>query len=139
MKPIYFIGLDLGKRMDHPALAVLERLERSEWEFDPVQFKCNHRVTVTYNARWMARLRTETAYPELVRKLIALIRGLAGLGEVCLVIDASGAGRPLLALLRNEELPVTLVAVTIESGSIGINHATDGVWRLGLTDLLSGL
>ncbi len=45
---MYFVGLDLGKRMDHAAIAVLERVEETKYEFDPVRFERKALVTATY-------------------------------------------------------------------------------------------
>ncbi len=69
-----------------------------------------------------------TPYPEVVRKVRALTAGgPAGLGDVCLVVDASGVGEPVLGMLREEELPATLVGVTISGGQIATSQAGDGV------------
>ncbi len=52
-------------------VAVLERVEETKYEFDPVRFERKALVTVTYQVRWMARLRLGTPYPEVVRKVRA--------------------------------------------------------------------
>ena len=66
----YFIGVDLGQRRDHTALAVLERAE-VEGEWDAVWYR--RRREERRSLRHLERVALGTPYPEIVER----VRGLA--------------------------------------------------------------
>src|ERR1700722_20191054 len=60
----YFVGLDLGQRQDHSALAVVERDEVVLDEMDFARYE--QRRARRFRVRFLERLRVGTPYPDVV-------------------------------------------------------------------------
>ncbi len=117
----FFIGLDLGKRRDFTALAVLERRVYPD----------GPRLDLTH----MERLPLETSYPMIVRHVEALAArpelrpqrerdpGFGGRVEVDLapepviVVDATGVGVAVCDLFLAAAMPAAVLPLTITSGA----------------------
>jgi hypothetical protein len=80
----YFLGLDLGQRCDHTAVAILET------GVDP---GC-------YHLRYLERLKLNTHYTAVVNRVGELVRVTQLLGRCTVVGDATGVELPVLELLR---------------------------------------
>lgn len=80
-----FVGIDLGKEVDHSALAVVERVPvKDEDHFHVIGIK-----------RW--ELRTE--YQTIVTETGEMLKR-AGLEHAPLIIDETGVGKPVVELFR---------------------------------------
>lgn len=103
----WFLGLDLAKRADRSAIAVLE-LKQVECGFDFAHYrKVLHPVLHTLYARRLPRGFPYLEIPALVRQLIEQISGPFPYGrqnrEVkTLAVDARGPGEPVIELLERE-------------------------------------
>ncbi len=156
MKPLYILGVDLGKAQDFTAITVLEREQRdtgrteqvyvptsktysygghlvagraNDWEAHPVLE--NH-----YAARHLERLPIGTPYPAQVARIRELYRRLTaqeGGREPLLVVDQTGVGRPVVDMLRSEQLEPG--AVTITGGDAVSRDGRD--YRVPKRDLVS--
>jgi hypothetical protein len=122
------IGLDVGQRVDYSAIAVVQWIER--------------RAIV----RHLERLELGTPYPivaarvrQVVESLRLLVRGTTFAAQPHLLIDATGVGRPVLDLLREEiRLPnARITAVTLTSGSEATKEGSE--WHVPKQDLVDGL
>ena len=100
----FFVGLDLGQRLDFSALAVVERL--------PGPLPCHH-------LRHLERLNLNTPYPAVAQRARDLVATTALHGTTKLVMDATGVGVPVLDLLQAQG--VRPAAITITGG-----HSTSG-------------
>jgi hypothetical protein len=98
------VGLDLGQANDPSALAVLEQRPTSAQGFCP-----------SYACRHLQRWPLGTAYTTIVADLGQLLL-LPPLPGSTLVVDATGCGRPVVDMMRQAQLPVGLVPVTITAG-----------------------
>ncbi len=94
---MFYIGVDLGQKQDHTAIAVVER-----GEFLLV--------------RHVERVALGTPYPLVV----AYLREMTGRKEFerqcALVVDATGLGGPVVEMLRGAGLGCEITAVTITGG-----------------------
>jgi phage FluMu gp28-like protein len=93
----FYIGVDLGQKQDHTAIAVVERSER-------------------LFVRHVERVALGTPYPLVV----AHLREMAGRqelrGRCAMVVDGTGLGGPVVEMLRGAGLGCEITAVTITGG-----------------------
>jgi hypothetical protein len=132
----YFVGLDLGKRQDPTALAVVERRERENGEIDRVSYERRREVLV--NVRHLERLALGTSYVDVADYVGALVRRPELAGRCTLVVDATGVGDAVMELLRMQRMPgCTLVPVKITGGE---RESKEGsTWRVPKRDLIEGV
>ena len=125
----FYMGLDLGQRRDHSAVALVEKLERVR-PYGPAEFEA-------LLVRHVERLPLGTSYPRVVKRICAMI-GMAGLRGQCeLIVDATGVGAPVVDLLRSAGLGVSLTTVTITSGERA--HGQGERWHVPRGEVLAGL
>ena len=109
-----WIGVDLGQRRDHTAIAVVERV----WEgYSPQEF-----VRTGADGRWwfrvrmMERLRLGTPYPDVVGR----VREIAAMPQIVegrsVVVDGTGVGAPVVDLLRRAGLGCSILPVILTGG-----------------------
>ncbi len=131
--PFLYVGLDLGQAHDFSALAIAERNRRPRYHDEsrgdtPAKYRVGH----------LQRFALKTSYPAIVAQVAALVRDLAAREprpQLRLVVDATGVGRPVVDLLRQERLPAELIDVTITGGDA---VAQDGkAFRVPKRDLVS--
>jgi phage FluMu gp28-like protein len=103
-----YVGVDLGQRKDHSAIAVVERVDRrsayQSAEFDRVE------------VRHLERVPLGTPYPAVVTRVTEVLRRAQMWGQCVVVVDATGVGAPVVDLLRGAGLGCEVVAVTITGG-----------------------
>src|SRR5437867_2440870 len=131
----YFVGLDLGQRRDHSALAVVERAEHLFDQRDWVTYEW--RRGRRFRVRFLQRVRLGTPYPDVVDRVRELLRRPALPGRCTLVMDATGVGQPVLDMLRKANLGCSIAPVIITGGERE-SHA-GGLWHVPKRDLITGL
>lgn len=130
MKAEYFLGLDLGQRMDYTALAILERYEVPVgWPVTAFETK--------YCLRHMERAPLRTAFPEVVRRVREVARGLNVGPGATLVMDATGMGVPVVDLFWQASLECEFVPVVITSGEKARRDGRE--WHVPKRDLVMGV
>ena len=115
----FFVGVDLGQRRDHTAIAVVEQ-SRGE-----------------LLVRFLMRVPLGTPYPivvDLVREVTAHEQ-LAG--RCVAVVDATGVGAPVVDMLRNARLGCEVVPVTITGGDK--ESGSHLGWSVPKKDLIAGV
>jgi hypothetical protein len=116
--PRLFLGLDLGQRADHSALALLERAEIPTGEFDHVHWRPLTSLTLTL--RLIRLWPLNTPYLEIASQTISLLRQLRPLSPQSLApvlaLDASGPGAPILEILRGARSGAQLQPCLITAG-----------------------
>jgi hypothetical protein len=105
----FYVGLDLGQRRDHSALAVVESVE--QWR--PYGAPDVSAVLV----RHLERLPLGLQYAQVVERTREVMECRELAGQCELVVDATGVGRPVVEMLRAEGLARYLTAVTITGGA----------------------
>jgi hypothetical protein len=132
----YFVGLDLGKRHDPTALAVVERRERDTGEIDRVTYQRRREVLV--NVRHLERLALGTSYVDVADYVGALVRRPELAGRCTLVVDATGVGEAVMDVLKRQRMPgCMLVPVKITGGE---RESKEGsTWRVPKLELIEGV
>src|ERR1035438_2704427 len=90
-----FLGLDLGKRHDYSAIAVVERLEPMRGYG---RARDGHMVV-----RYLERVPLGTGYPAVVEQVRTLVSTDRMRGRCNVVVDSTGVGEPVVDMLRSEE------------------------------------
>ncbi len=129
-----FIGLDLGQRRDHTALAVFSAVE---WIVgrDPVtyswikhqEFRISHLDRIPLGVPY-------TKVPGMVRERVIEANLTA---KVTIAVDASGPGLPVADLLRHSDLPASVLPVIITGGSGNSKVPNKGVYTIPRKDILT--
>lgn len=107
-EPVYVAGLDLGRPHEFTALSVLERTEVPDSNE-------SMRTVRHYAVRHLERLPPATPYPEVFRRL-AQVFAAPPLHGSNLVVDYTGVGRPVLDMLRNAKVGVSVRPLLVTSG-----------------------
>jgi hypothetical protein len=128
MNTTFFVGLDLGKKHDPAAVAVVERVDRAR-TFQGVEF---HRV----NVRHVERIPLGTPYPRVVERVRQIVQSAELRGRCALAVDATGVGEPVVDLLHAARLGCELCAVTITSGEYQHNRGASA-WSVPKRDLIA--
>jgi hypothetical protein len=111
----YFLGLDLGQVTDYTALAAVEATAIPD----------DDRGLRTYAVRHLQRWPLGTRYAEIAEDLRGLLtqppqrqppHDRPPLAWCPMAVDATGAGLPVLEMLRGADLPADLRGVVITSG-----------------------
>ena len=110
------MGLDLGQAADHSALAILS--ESPVLESDG-RIATDHRggILFRFDCVHLERFPLGTDYPAIIGRVEELVRSPRLQPRPRLVIDATGAGRPVVDLFLNAKLPVEITPLTITAGS----------------------
>jgi hypothetical protein len=110
------MGLDLGQAADHSALAILS--ESPVLESDG-RIATDHRggILFRFDCVHLERFPLGTDYPAIIGRVEELVRSPRLQPRPRLVIDATGAGRPVVDLFLNAKLPVEIAPLTITAGS----------------------
>ena len=106
MNSSYIVGLDLGQAQDYTALTILERFHEDR--------------PVSYHLRHLERFQLGMPYPEQVARVKAMLEREPLEQNSTLVVDGTGAGRPVVDMFRDAHINVRIVAITITGGD-GVN------------------
>src|SRR6185437_7743577 len=128
-RPMFFVGLDLGKRQDFSAVAVVER-EMQRSTFHAPSF-------LAMRVRYLERQPLGTAYTSVVNRVAQIVRDPRLAGDARLVVDATGVGAPVVEMLRSARLGCRVTAVTITSGERA--HGFGEEWFVPKKDLIASL
>lgn len=143
----FFVGLDLGQTRDYTALVVVERVDFVPPVPPPHTTPRPRGATIAgthasirnsaakpakhYHVRLCDRPRLGTPYPEVVRRVRAVVDAIDG--SIDLVVDATGVGRPVIDLL--EAARMYPIAVTLTGGDVA--SQTERAFRVPKRDLVS--
>jgi len=116
--PLYCVGVDLGQKRDHTAVAVVER-------------------GTHYYVRHLDRMPLGTPYPGVVARVLEMVQDDELRGRCALVVDGTGVGTPVVDLLREARLGCELAAVTITGGERESQNGS--VWSVPKRDLIAGV
>jgi len=126
---VFYVGLDLGQRQDHSAVAIVERPDlRHAWLATGRESLLVRRVE---------RLTLGTPYPQVVARVREIVCGVALVGRCALVVDGTGVGAPVVDMLRHARLGCEVTAVTITGGE---RESRSGAgWNVPKRDLIAGV
>jgi len=126
---MFYVGLDLGQRRDHSAIAVLER-----WDAGRPFLGSGMKFL---EVRYLERVPLGTPYTRVVERVRALVQDAQLAGQVALAVDATGVGAPVVDLLRSARLGCDVTAISITSGERV--SQTGPVWNVPKRDLIAGV
>ena len=90
---MYFLGIDLGKRRDHTAIAVVERRQTIDRGFDHVAWRHTSSPRPDeWLVRRLERLPLGTPYTTVADHLVELDHHPMLQGQSTIVVDATGVG-----------------------------------------------
>jgi phage FluMu gp28-like protein len=113
---MFYLGLDLGKKHDHTAIAIVE--------------KRGDRLLV----RHLERVALGTPYPGVVMRIQEIVQQL---GQCAVVVDGTGVGEPVVDALRRAGLGCEITAVTITGGER--QSQAGAICSVPKQDLIAGL
>jgi hypothetical protein len=126
---MYYLGLDLGKRRDHTAIAVIEKQEtRTPW---------NGTARVVLQIRHVERVPLGTPYHLVVDRVRHLVTTHPLRDNCVLAVDATGLGDPVVEILQRARLGCTITPVTITGQ--GKTTQINGVYHVPKSDLWTGI
>jgi hypothetical protein len=130
---MFYVGLDLGQRRDHSAIAVVERKEVMR-AYLPPKFQA-------YLLRHTERVPLGTPYPGVVARIREMTRHPELLGRCSLAVDGTGVGAPVVEMLRAARLGCEISAVTITGGEREHQYYAAGgtAWSVPKLDLIVGV
>jgi hypothetical protein len=133
---MYFIGVDLGQRVDRSAIAVVERMETAIEGFDFARWtKTVEHLPDEWVVRRLERIPLGMPYTEMVERLRKVAEHPKLRGNSWMAVDATGVGAPVVDMLRAAELECHLMPVILTGG---IEASYDGrQWRVPKIDLLA--
>ncbi len=126
---MFYLGLDLGQRRDHSAIAIIEKIEtRRPW---------GESVFVALHLRHAERVPLGTPYPKVVERVRTIVNVPELLGNCHLTIDATGVGAPVIDLIRSANLGCQFTPVNITGGDKA--SLVGGIHNVPKVDLWAGL
>ena len=105
---MFFVGLDLGQKVDPSAVVVVERIECRR-AFMGSSFE---RLVV----RFVERMPLGTPYPRVVERVRRIVSSQELLGQCVLAVDAGGVGAPVVDMLRAARLGCSMTGYMITGG-----------------------
>jgi phage FluMu gp28-like protein len=126
---MYYLGLDLGQRRDHSAIAVVEKVLRYQ--------ACAASGVAVLHLRYVERVPLGTTYPEVVARVRELVTDSRICGQSCLAVDATGLGAPVVQMLRSARLGCDIAAVTMTGGDKASQRGND--FNVPKRDLVAGV
>ena len=126
---MFYLGIDLGQRRDHTAIAVLERWDCGRAFLSSVV----HHLEV----RYLERVPLGTPYTAVVERVRRLVQHERVAGQVSVTVDSTGVGAPVVDLLREARLGCEVMAVSITGGERE-NQSGSG-WNVPKRDLIAGV
>jgi hypothetical protein len=160
VKSTRLVGVDLGQQRDWTAINITERVVVATGEIEKVeqfydrragyhQLRRVEKTLLEYRVRHLERPELGTSYPDMVERIVELLKALSRdpynkpASRVVLAVDGTGAGRPVVDMLRgaireDKDLrwQVRPVWITITGGD-SVNHTPDGWLRVPKRDLIS--
>jgi hypothetical protein len=132
----YFMGLDLGQTNDSTAIAVIRRVRflktvgPNTRNAEPIE----ERPSV-FQCGYLERVPLQTPYPTIVNHVARLLDRPVWAGNIDLVIDGSGVGRPVVDMFTSAGVAHTPVSIVG-----GDSESRDGKWwRVPKSLLVSGI
>ena len=126
---MFYVGVDLGQRRDHTAIAVVEKLEAHR-PWNEVEFRGRH-------VRYVERVPLKTPYPLVVERIRRMVKREPLRGDCILAVDATGVGTPVVDLMRRADMGCEISPITITGAGRAALHGN--VWSVPKVDLWGAL
>jgi hypothetical protein len=120
------LGCDLGEVKDYSALNALQVQKRP---------RADGGLIPHYACRLLVRWPLHTAYEEIIEHVRAIAANLPA--PPALVIDATGAGRPVAQMFRRAKLPIKSFVPVLITGGTKVERDAEGYWHVAKRELVS--
>ena len=132
------LGLDLGQRRDHSALAIVERRVKVASRMDYAKWRQTEEVEAEpLVVRHLERMELGTQYFGVAQRVKEVVEWPGLAGRKILAVDATGVGMPVVEMLAEQRMGCELRPVVMTGG---MGQSTDGVmWHVAKVDLMAGL
>lgn len=130
---MFWLGMDVGQAADYSAVTIVEVIftQQGKYEDGSPKFQRN------LHCRHVQRLPLKMTYPEQVSQIFKMMQS-APLKDQCrMVVDATGVGRPVIDLIREQKL--FPIPVTITAGLEENMDPNTGYWSVPKRVLISNL
>ena len=113
------VGVDIGQRSDHTAIAVVEQELRSRMPFNP-------EPEVHHVCRLLERLPLGTSYVDVGRRVYGIVESLLGLYQTApaIYVDATGVGTAVIEIIQRQGVRAHLYPVFFTYGDRRLERAT---------------
>jgi hypothetical protein len=139
----FILSADLGEVSDWSAYSILDERVSSKRQPDPIDLTLGMEGRKLYSReyllRYLRRPALGTTYPEVVRQLQDLVGNPALKGNVDLVVDATGVGRPVIEVMQEAYLHPIPVVITFGQSCKEVTMGDDGYYRVPKVDLMASL
>ena len=134
-----YLGLDLGRRKDFSAIALLEYTRPYIEYRNPVSWAIEQEFEdPRYAIRQLDRIPLGTKYTDVVQQVRSKLFKITQQNYDCtLIVDATGVGQPVIEMFHHLPARATLVPVVITA--TGSETKTNDEWRIAKHDLIAGL
>ena len=136
---MFYVGLDLGQRRDHSAIAVVEKYDAVRPAHGAGRWTAA--VEAPLVVRHVERAPLGTPYPKVVQRLKRIVGSDALAGQCAVAVDSTGVGAPVIEMLRGAGLGCEIAGVTITGGEReSARYGAGGPeWSVPKRDLIVGL
>ena len=137
MKRWIWIGVDLGQRRDHSAIAVVERF----YQHSTVQefLHTGRDGQWWFHVRLLERIRRMTPYPDVVSR----VKEISELPQIVqtrtVVVDGTGVGAPVVDLLRRSGMSCLINPIIITGGGRAHTALRGGYESVPRSELLTAM
>jgi hypothetical protein len=134
---LFYIGVDLGQKHDHTAIAIIERESARHVNTRTLFAPLKPQMPKLF-VRRVERIALGTPYPRIAERIRQITHEPLLAGRCALAIDATGLGAPVVDMLREPGLGCEMLAVTITGGT---RESRQGMMQIGVPrrDLISGV
>ena len=111
---MHLVGVDLGQAKDFTAVSIIERMETIKPVANaPDQLYTDpDKIIGMYRLMHLEQAPRETPYPEVVRRIKAIMQLPALLDRAKLIIDYTGVGRPVYDMMVEQGLRPATISIT---------------------------
>jgi hypothetical protein len=139
----FTLGLDLGQVSDPSAIAILDEKTEARVIQDPAEALLgapgSKVLSRSYLLRQLERPALGTSYPDIVRGVKEFCDNPALRDQVDVVVDATGVGRPVIDVMRENGLSPIPVVITFGNAGKDVIMDDDGYFRVPKVDIMASL
>lgn len=130
---MFWLGLDIGQAADYSAITIVEVVFKQCGRHEDGSPKFEKSI----HCRHVQRLPLQMTYPQQVTQLSRMMQSHPIKDQCRVVVDATGVGRPVIDLMRDQKL--TPIPVTITGGIDENLDPKTGYWTVPKRVLISNL
>lgn len=139
MTTTYYLGLDVGQVNDPSAWALIERRRVRAGEAQRDRATREIPEWWEYDVRQVERLALATPYAGVVARVREVVRNPLVAGQVEVVMDATGVGRPVVELARSEAAGLRCAVSAVSIVGSGRPRERGGIWSVSKRDLVAAV